>query len=217
MSADGLSPTTVLADVLAIRRMPGVLSPPLSSFTKLEERVSGGARTVRLARAEPPVGSLEALYTLLDEDLTGAVVVVAGAEEIEAAVWGQILARAARRAGAVAALVGGAIRDRGELTQEGLPTWAMSERTVGAVGGAQVVGVDEPVIIGDSTIEPGDPIVVDPHGVVALPAEDASELLAAAGDLAAGEEALLAELEGSTELARAYAHKRSAVDRIRDR
>ena len=197
--------------------MPGVLSPPLSSFTKLADRVSGSARTVRLAAAEPPDGSLDALYTLLDEDLTGAVLVVGGAEDIEAAVWGQILARAARRAGAVAALVGGAVRDRWELTGEGLPVWGLSECTVGAVGVARVVGVDEAVAIGDSAVEPGDTIAVDPHGVVALPAEDAGELLAAARDLAAGEETLLAELEDGTELARAYDHKRSAVDRIRDR
>ena len=197
--------------------MPGVLSPPLSSFTKLDDRVSGSARTVRLAAAAPPDGSLDALYTLLDEDLTGAVLVVGGAEDIEAAVWGQILARAARRAGAVAALVGGAVRDRWELTGEGLPVWGLSERTVGAVGVARVVGVDEAVPIGDSAVEPGDTIAVDPHGVVALPAEDAGELLAAARDLAAGEETLLAELEDGTELARAYDHKRSAVDRIRDR
>lgn len=217
MSASGVPPTTALADVLLIRRMPGgVLSPPLSSFTTLEDRVSGTARTVRLAPAEPPDGSLDALYAVLDEDLTDGVVVVAGAEEIEAAVWGQILTRAARRAGAVAAVVAGAVRDRVQLTQEALPVWALSERTVGAVGVARVVGVDEPVTIGETTVARGDTVVVDPDGVVALRSENAGDLLAAARDLTAGEEALLTELEGPTELARAYAHKRNAVERIRD-
>jgi regulator of RNase E activity RraA len=114
-------------------------------------------------------------------------------------------------------VIGGAVRDRVELTAEGLPVWARDERTVGAVGTAQVVGVDEPINIDDATIEPGDTIVVDAHGVVALPAEHADELLVGARDLTAGEEALLAELDGPTKLSRAYGHKRSAVHRIRDR
>jgi 4-hydroxy-4-methyl-2-oxoglutarate aldolase len=205
---DGLPPTTALADVLLIREVSGVLSPPLRQFTTLEERVGGPARTVQLAPAEAPVGSLERLYALLDEDLGGAVIVVAGAEEIGAAVWGQILSRAARRAGAAAALVGGDVRDRPELTGEGLPVWA--------VGVAQVVAVDESVTIGDTAVELGDTIVVDPCGVVALPAGDAAGLLEAARDLTAGEEALLTELEGSTALTRAYAHKQGAVSRLRD-
>jgi 4-hydroxy-4-methyl-2-oxoglutarate aldolase len=211
-----LPPTTALADVLLIHRMPGVLSPPLSSFTQIPDRVSGAARTVQLEPAESADGSLDPLYALLDEDLTGAVVVVAGAEEVKAAVWGQILARAARRAGAVAAVVAGAVRDREELTGEGVPVWALCERTVGAVGVARVAAADEPVFVGDAPVEPGDTVVVDPHGVVALPGTRAGELLAAALDLTAGEEALLAELEGGGELARAYAHKRNVVDRIRD-
>lgn len=216
MSHDGLPPTTALADVLLIRESSGVLSPPLTPFTTLEERVGGPARTVQLARTEAPAGSLERLYTLLDEDLDGAVIVVAGAEDIGAAVWGQILSRAARRAGAAAALVGGDVRDRPELTRERLPVWGRSERTVGAVGVARVAAVDEPVTIGDTAIAPGDTIVVDASGVVALPAGDAAALLAAAQDLTAGEEALLAELEGSTALTRAYAHKQSAVSRLRE-
>jgi regulator of RNase E activity RraA len=214
---DSFPPTTALADVLLIREVPGVLSPPLTPFTTLEERVGGQARTVQLAPAEAPGGSLERLYALLDENLDGAVIVVAGAEEIGAAVWGQILSRAARRAGAAAAVVGGDVRDRLELTREGLPVWARSERTVGAVGVARVAAVDEPVTIGDTAVEPGDTIVVDACGVVALPAGDAAALLAAARELIAGEEALLAALEGSTALTRAYAHKQSAVSRLRKR
>jgi 4-hydroxy-4-methyl-2-oxoglutarate aldolase len=216
VTSDGLPPTTALADVLLIRHVPGVLSPPLTSFTQLEQRVSGKARTARLAPAEPPTASLEPLYTLLDEDLREGVVVVAGAEGIEAAVWGQILSRAARRAGAVAAIVGGAVRDRAELTREGLPVWGRTECTVGAVEMAQVLGIDEAVTIGDTTIEPGDPIVVDALGAVALPEKHAADLLAGAQDLTAGEEALLAELEGTTKLGRAYEHKRSALHRIRE-
>jgi regulator of RNase E activity RraA len=213
-----LPPTTALADVLLIHRMAGVLSPPLSSFTQLPARVSGEARTVRLEPVgDGASGSLDPLYALLDEDLAGAVVVLAGADEVEAAVWGQILARAARRAGAVAAVVAGAVRDREELTAEGVPVWALCERTVGAVGLARVVDVDQPVHVGDCQVERGDMVVVDPHGVVALPRVRATELLAAARDLAAGEEALLAELDGGGELTRAYGHKRSAVDRIRER
>jgi regulator of RNase E activity RraA len=216
VNPEGLPPTTALADVLLIRGFRGVLSPPLTSFTTLDQRVTGRARTLRLARAEPPLGSLERLYTLLDEDLTGGVVVVVGAEAIEAAVWGQILSRAARRAGAAAAIVGGAVRDRVALTGEGLPVWGQIERTVGAVGMAQVVAVDETVTIGEATIEPGDTVVVDDLGAVALPEKHADDLLAGANDLTAGEEALLTELASNTKLARAYEHKRRAVQRIRD-
>ncbi|MGH9030877.1 MAG: hypothetical protein ACRDZV_02005 [Acidimicrobiia bacterium] len=218
MTPGDLPPTTALADVLLIQRMKGVLSPPLAPFTRIPDRVSGAARTVQLEPVDSGAdGSLDRLYALLDEDLAGAVVVVAGAEDVEAAVWGQILARAARRAGAVAAVVAGGVRDREELTAEGVPVWGLGERTVGAVGLARVVDGDEPVFACDVLVERGDMVVVDPHGVVALPRVQAPQLLAAARDLAAGEDALLAELDGGGRLARAYGHKRSAVDRIRGR
>jgi regulator of RNase E activity RraA len=212
---DPLPPTTALADVLSVLRVPGVLSPPLAPFTTLETRVRGTARTVQLAPAAPPNGSLEPLYALLDEELEGQVVVVAGAEEIDGAVWGQILSRAAHRAGAAAALISGAARDRSELTAEAMPVWASRELTVGAIGTARVDGLDEPVTIGDAVIEPGDTVVVDACGVVALARERAEEVLTAARELAAGEAALLSEIAGSTELTEAYAHKRSVVARLR--
>jgi 4-hydroxy-4-methyl-2-oxoglutarate aldolase len=215
VNESGFPPTTALADVLSIRDERGVLSPPLLPFTTLGHRAGGRARTVQLEPARAPSGSLEPLYALLDEDLSGQVVVLAGGEAIEAAVWGQILSRAARRAGAQAVVIGGAIRDRVELTDEGIPVWAAFELTVGAVGVAQVAAVDEKVGIGGCAIEHGDTIVVDPSGAVVLASQGVATVLEAARELAAGELALLDALGDGTELTKAYAHKRDVVHRLR--
>ncbi len=126
--------TTALADVLAILGRRGWLSPPLFEFAPTAELVTGVATTIAMAPGpDPSGGAFEKLYARLDDDLSSRIVVIGGAGEIDAAVWGQILSRAARRAGAIAAVIDGCIRDRVHLAGEGLPVWARRECTVGGV------------------------------------------------------------------------------------
>jgi regulator of RNase E activity RraA len=207
-------PASALADVLAIKGLDGVLSPPLEHAAGTVRTICGPARTVQFAATDEGAGStFDALYSLLDADLTGQVVVVAGAEAVRGAVWGQILSQAASRGGAIGVLVAGAVRDVEELRDSELPLWASSRHAMGATGNAAVVGVDVPVQINDVEIAVGDVIVADSGGVVRLARDAADDLLHQGEQYAAAEREILQAIDAGVSLASAYERKR-AVRRV---
>jgi 4-hydroxy-4-methyl-2-oxoglutarate aldolase len=211
-----LPPATALADVLALNGITAWLTPPLVPFTVPALSVSGPAITVAMGEGAPPGGgALEPLYALLDTDLSGQIIVVGGAEEIDGALWGQILSRAARRAGARAALIGGGVRDREALAAERLPVWGCRELTVGAVGLAHVAGIGGAVSVGGIKVSRGDVVVADGSGVVVMPARLTDELIAQARAYATAETALLDDLARDAPLSQAYRRKREVVAAIK--
>lgn len=210
MTVDGNPPTSALADVLSLRGVSATLSPPLTQIAGRVLATRGVARTVRFDATEVGEGgTFDELYALLDDDLSGQTVVVAGAEGVDGAIWGQILSVAARRSGAVAVLVAGNVRDVRDLASSDLPVWALGVHTMGATGLARVTGVDVQVSVGAVVIGPGDVIVTDAGGAVAVPAAMIPELLDDASVYAAAEQRLLADLGRGIPLADAYEHKRA--------
>ena len=106
----------------------------------------------------------------------GTVLVVAGAHESVTAILGDLVARELLRAGIVAVVTDGLIRDSRAVAEFGLPVWARGTTPVasrkdgtGAVGGS--------VVIGGVTVADGDLIVADADGVVAWPAAEAASYL----------------------------------------
>ena len=86
-------------------------------------------------------------------------------------------------------LVDGAIRDLDELVELGLPIWARYVRAQGATKG-EVGELDVPVAIGGAEIRPGDLVVLDCDGAVAVPQAKLGEVLARAGERAERERLL---------------------------
>lgn len=214
MSSRALPPTTTAADVALVHGHRGSLTPPLRAMTRASAPTLGPARTVMLAPG-PGDGGLQPLYDLLSEALAGGVLVIAGCGAVDAAVFGQIIARAARQVGVVAALVDGAIRDRHLLEAEGVAVFARQEATCGAVGLAHVQAIGAVVTVGDTTVADGDAVLCDEDGAVSLPAAVSERWLAEASALAAAEAIVLAELAAGAPLNLAYRSKRDAISRIR--
>ncbi|WP_051866023.1 RraA family protein [Streptosporangium roseum] len=203
-----LPPTSAIADVLQLRGREGWLSPPLLPVHRAPA-VLGTARTVRLA-AGP--GGLTPLHRLLDEDLGGRVIVIAGAEAAAGAVWGEILTVSALRAGAVGAVVEGGVRDVGAVRELGLPLWALHEATAGPGPLVHVAAVGERVSVAGVPVADGDMIVMDGGGVVAVPDR---RVLADAGAYAAAEADVVNALREGASLAEAYRHKADLVAALR--
>ena len=78
--------------------------------------------------------------------------------------------------GVAGILVDGAVRDLDELAAIGLPIWARHVRAQGATKG-EVGELDVPVTIGGAVIRPGDLVVMDCDGAMALPHERIDEVL----------------------------------------
>jgi len=106
----------------------------------------------------------------------GDVLVLTSTEPAPVALVGELLATQAQAQGVAAILVDGAVRDLDELAEIGLPVWTRFVRAQGATKGA-VGELDVRVVIGGAEIRPGDIVVLDCDGAMALPAERAAEVL----------------------------------------
>ena len=134
-------------------------------------RVAGPART---ALCEP--GDNTMVHAAVAHAGPGDVLVLTSTEPAPVALVGELLATQAQAKGVAALLVDGAIRDLDELVELGLPIWARHVRAQGATKG-QVGKLDVPVVVGGVEIRPGDLVVLDGDGAVALPAERVAEVV----------------------------------------
>jgi len=141
-------------------------------------RAAGPARTVRCGQGDNLM-----VHAVMERVEPGDVVVLTMPEPEPVALVGELLATQAARRGAAALLVDAAVRDVEELRELGLPVWARWVRVRGAEKAA-AGSIDEPVEVGGAQIRPGDTVVLDADGVVAVRYERLEEVLAASRERA---------------------------------
>ena len=161
----------------------GVVDYPLTQVVP-GSRVAGPART---AVCTP--GDNTMVHAVIAHARPGDILVLTSSEPAPIAFIGELLATQAQKQGAAALLVDAAIRDLNELAAIGLPIWARWVRASGATKGG-VGQLDVPVTIGGATIRPGDLVVMDCDGAMALPAERTAEVLPLAREREAREQAM---------------------------
>src|SRR4051794_40812206 len=106
----------------------------------------------------------------------GTVLVVAGAGESTTAILGDLVAAELLRAGIIAVVTDGLIRDSRAVAAAGLPVWGRGTTPVASrKDGIGRVGGD--VVIGGVPVADGDLVVGDADGVVVWPADDVDALL----------------------------------------
>jgi 4-hydroxy-4-methyl-2-oxoglutarate aldolase len=166
----------------------GLVDVPLIQVVP-RSRAAGPARTVRCGQGDNLM-----VHAVMAVTEPGDVLVVTMPEPEPVALLGELLATQAKVRGAAAILVDAAVRDVEELAALSLPIWARHVRVRGAdkaVPGA----IDAAVEIGGVTIRPGDVVVLDADGAVAVPSERVGEVLEAARARAERERVKRAQLE----------------------
>ena len=162
--------------------MPSAIKPVAPSF-----RVCGPAVTVH----SPGGDNLwlhRAIYVARPGDVL--VVHVSGAHDF--GYWGEIMSCAAKARGLAGLVIDGCVRDGAVLAEFGLPVFARglcirgTGKDIGARG-----WINFPALFDDLVVHPGDLIVGDADGVVAIPRERAAEVVAAARQREANEAATL--------------------------
>ena len=153
-------------------------------------RVAGPARTALCAPGDNTM-----VHAAVAHAAPGDVLVLTSVEPAPVALVGELLATQALARGVAGMLVDGAVRDLDELAELGLPIWARFVRARGATKGI-VGGLDVPVVVGGVEIRPGDLVVLDCDGAVALPAARAEEVLPLALERAGREAAMRERYRG---------------------
>lgn len=135
---------------------------------------SRAAGPARIALCAPHDNTM--VHALIADANPGDILVLTSDSPSPHAFLGELIATQAQRRGVAGILVDAAVRDLDELAAIGLPIWARWVRAQGASKG-ELGQLDVPVVVGGAEIVPGDLIVMDSDGVVALPAARAADVL----------------------------------------
>lgn len=125
----------------------------------------------------------------------GDVVVLATGGEVGSGIWGELLSTAARARGATGAVTDGLSRDVGAIDDMSFPVFARGASPLDSSGRQAVRSFGEPVVCGGVEVHPGDVVVGDVMGVVAIPAALAEEVVRLAREKSSGEDVVRLELE----------------------
>ena len=150
--------------------------------------VAGPAFTVACAP-----GDNLALHAAVTRAPRGSVLAVSVADDTVRGYWGEVLTTAAEAAGIVGLVIDGTVRDIGALEVHGFPVFARGAGLRGASKtGPGATGTV--IVLGETQVAPGDWVVGDVDGVVAIPASVLADCIAAGKGRAAKEQVFFEEL-----------------------
>src|SRR5947209_6921392 len=155
-------------------------------------KLAGGAYTVRTS----PGDNLLVHYAL-DNAQKGDVIVVDAGGLCENAIIGEMMMSRARQRGVAGIVIWGAIRDSAEIGAGTYPVYAAGVTHRGPYkNGPGEINV--PIVIGGMPVNPGDIIIGDADGLVAVPQESAERILASAKAILEKETASMKQILAGT-------------------
>jgi 4-hydroxy-4-methyl-2-oxoglutarate aldolase len=115
------------------------------------------------------------------------VIIAAAAGSVRSGIWGELLTTAARNRGCVGAVIDGAVRDIGPMTELGFPVFARGTCVYDSLHRQRVIDIDVSVEIDGVVFRPGELVFADRDGVVVVPLEAEEEVLRLAFEKVRGE------------------------------
>lgn len=188
--------TATVSDAMDKLRIPGQclgIKPRSHDF-----RLAGRAYTVLYG----PVDSREpgTVGDFIDDVEPGSVVVIDNGGREDATVWGDIMTFLAHRNSLAGTVIDGPCRDVHLCLELGYPVFSRSYSMRTGKDRVQVDAEQVPVSIGDARVMPGDILLGDSDGVVAIPQSRESEVLSVAEQINSVEERILALLKKGSRL-----------------
>lgn len=145
----------------------GALAPGIQALAP-GVRVCGPALTV-LCRGRDNL----MLHKALEVARPGDVLVVGTEHTPDAGYWGGILTVSAQARGVAGLVVDGCVRDTAEIRELGFPVFCRGRYVLGAAK-ARLGLINHPVVCGGVLVHPGDLVLGDDDGVVAVPRDRAA-------------------------------------------
>jgi RraA family protein len=192
-------------DARLIAEFAKMVTPHLSD--SMERLYAGGPRLRPMHRQGKLVGPAFTVKTApgdnllvhkaLDSARPGDVIVVDAGGFAEQAIIGELMMSRAKQRGIAGLVIWGAIRDSAEIGAGTYPVFACGVTHRGPYkDGPGEINV--PVAIGGMPVNPGDIIVGDADGLVAIPQELAAQVLASAKAILAKETAAMKQIQAGT-------------------
>ncbi|MPW19562.1 4-carboxy-4-hydroxy-2-oxoadipate aldolase/oxaloacetate decarboxylase [Paraburkholderia sp. CNPSo 3157] len=169
-----------------IGALPSAIKPVAPGF-----RICGTAVTVH-----SPGGDNLWLHRAIALAQPGDVLVVYASGVYEHGYWGEVMTTAAKVRGLAGLVIDGAVRDADLLEAIGFPVFSRGLSIRGTSKDYGAIGwINEPVMIGNVTVNAGDLIVGDRDGVVAVPRDRAADVVERAAKREADEAAICKRIE----------------------
>ena len=180
--------TPHLSDSMERLYAGGAQLRPMHDGTKL----CGPAFTVRTSPGDNLL-----VHKAIDIAEPGDVIVVDAGGVNDNAIIGELMSARAEQRGVAGMVIWGAIRDSAELRQGSFPVYASGVTHRGPYkNGPGEINVA--ISVGGMTVNPGDIIVGDADGLVAVPQDQAEAILASAKAILAKEEKSMKEIKAGT-------------------
>ena len=195
--------TAQLGDVLDTLGRRHQFLPPAIQPAVPGARLVGRAMPLLEVAATPDDHSFGLMFEALDS-LGADEVYVAAAGAPPFALWGELMTTRALAQGAAGAVLDGYMRDSREIRAMTLPVFARGSYAQDQRGRGRVVAYREPVRIAEVAVRPGDLIVGDDDGVLAVPSEVAAECVEKALEKRRMETIIAREIEGGLSTTEAW-------------
>jgi len=113
----------------------------------------------------------------------GDVVVVDNGGRLDVASWGEFHCYACKENGVVGAVVDGATRDGPEIRVSGFPTFVRGLTPVKSQWDLKTASINQPVMLGQVEVNPGDIIFADETGILVIPEAKKAMVVAKANEI----------------------------------
>ncbi|KZM23741.1 uncharacterized protein EKO05_0005675 [Ascochyta rabiei] len=183
---------------------------PASTFLMAPKATKSFPSTATLP-TNAPASNLPDSRPYADYAEVGTIVVISQPPGQSCAVVGGIMAARMKHLGAHGIVVDGRVRDLVALNETQLPIWSNGTSIIGAGAETKFHAHNVPVHIGQTTVEAGDIVMIDPfeNGVVAVPQGKVDELLELLPKLVGADDKVIADVEAGVSVQEAFNRHRS--------
>lgn len=165
-------------------------------------RMAGPAYTVKYAEAYVEGGTVG---DFVDDIAPGQVAVLDNRSRFDVTVWGDLMTILARRNRVAGTVIDGVCRDLSRALELNYPLFTRGNWMRTGKDRVQFEAANVPVVVGGVVINPGDVLVGDANGVVAIPVGRAVDVLEVARTVAEAEEKIRAAVAEGLSLREARA------------